>query len=67
MKTFFEKLIVHFEVIAHPAAGAWLKIGGQQRKRKATTNTSIATLSPECYNVRGLSKKAGNVRCTPAP
>ncbi len=67
MKTFLEKLIVQFETVAHPAAGTWFKAGVQQRKRKSTTNTSIATLSPECHNVRGLSKKAGNVRCTPAP
>jgi len=67
MKTFFEKLFLQFETVAHPADGSWIKTNGTLRKRKTSNQVPLAMLSPECYNVRGLSKKAGDVRRTPAP
>lgn len=67
MRTFLEKLIRQFETVTHPAAAAAFKPGATQRKRKQGGYIQLAELSPECYNVRGLSKKAGDVRRTPAP
>ena len=66
MKTLFEKLIIQFETIAHPAGG-WFKTTGTQRKRKTGNLVPLSTLSPECYNIRGLAKKSGGTRRTPAP
>lgn len=68
MKTFFEKLLVHIECIAHPAGGWFSKQTGSTRKRKAQTAGAPHTISPECYNVRGAKvKKVANHRFTPAP
>lgn len=65
MKTFFEKLMIQFGMIGHPASG--FNTNSTSRKRKINKSIQYAPLSPECYNVRGLSKKAGNVRQMPAP
>jgi hypothetical protein len=67
MKTFFEKLFVHFETVAHPAGG-WFKANEAQRKRKAAKSKSAGTPSPDCFNVRGGANKKGvYMRRTPAP
>jgi hypothetical protein len=67
MKTLFEKFISYFETVAHPAADNRFKPAATQRKRKSGTYLQLASLSPECYNVRGVTKKASDVRRTPAP
>jgi predicted cupin superfamily sugar epimerase len=65
MKTFFEKLLIQFEFISHPAGGWFSK---STRKRKSSKELSHTVLSPECYNVRGVSSKKQNFnRHTPAP
>ncbi|HYH16156.1 MAG TPA: hypothetical protein VD794_13095 [Flavisolibacter sp.] len=67
MKTFFERLFIQFEAIAHPAGGLF-KASEAQRKRKARKSPSIITPSPDCFNVRGGgSKKGMHLRRTPAP
>ena len=67
MKNLLEKLFAQFEAVAHPASGNWFKVKNIQSKRKSSKQIPFTTLSPECYNIRGLSKKAGDVRRTPAP
>ena len=68
MKTFFEKLLVHIECIAHPAGGWFSNKTGSPRKRKTETTGLQHTISPECYNVRGAkTKKVASHRYTPAP
>ncbi len=67
MKTLIEKLFAQFEMAAQPAGGILSKVKNIQSKRKSSKQIPMATLSPECYNLRGLSKKAGDVRRTPAP
>lgn len=67
MKSFIEKLLAQFEAVGHPASTNWFKAKNTQSKRKNSKQIPFATLSPECYNIRGLSKKAGDVRRTPAP
>ena len=67
MKTFFEKLFVHFEAIAHPAGGKKEKNEGST-KGKAPQSASRATLSPDSYYMRSPSaKKQNNLRRNPAP
>ena len=67
MKTFFERLLIQFEFISHPAAG-WFSKSAETRKRKSSKELPLNTLSPECYNVRGASSKKQNFnRHTPAP
>lgn len=67
MKTFFEKLIVEIETVAHPAGG-WFKAKESQRKRKVQKRIQGITPSPDCFNIRGgTSKKGVNMRRTPAP
>jgi len=67
MKTFFERLFVQIEAVAHPAGG-WFKGGEAQRKRKARKSQSAVAPSPDCFNVRGGgSKKGMHLRRTPAP
>ncbi|HVE61471.1 MAG TPA: hypothetical protein VNA26_06615 [Chitinophagaceae bacterium] len=67
MKTFFEKLLIQFEFISHPASG-WFSKNTETRKTKTTKGLSHTVLSPECYNVRGASSKKQNFdRHTPAP
>lgn len=66
MKTLFEKLLLQLTVIAHPA-GSLLRTSGSQPKRIGSKYAPEVSLSPECYNLRGRSNKAGDVRRTPAP
>lgn len=67
MKTFFERLFVQLELVAHPAGG-WFKASEAQRKRKTRKLQSAATPSPDCFNVRGGgAKKGSHLRRTPAP
>jgi hypothetical protein len=67
MKTFFEKLLIQFESISHPAGG-WFFKSAETQKRKCNKKLSNTVHSPECYNVRGLSlKKQNSNRHTPAP
>lgn len=67
MKTFFEKLFVHFDFIAHPAAG-WSANKEDDRKRKGKKKSTGGILSPDSFHMRGpASKKQGNHRKTPAP
>ena len=67
MKTLFERLRGHFEMVAHPAGG-WFKTNETQRKRKARKLKAGTTPSPDCFNVRGgNSKKGMHLRRTPAP
>jgi hypothetical protein len=56
MKTFFEKLFVHFESISHPAGG-WFKTQENSRKRKGGKSDFRPVPSPDSFNVRGGSKK----------
>lgn len=67
MKTLIEKLFAHFDMAAQPAGGILFKVKNIQTKRKSSKQIPLTTLSPECYNIRGLSKKAGDIRRTPAP
>ncbi len=66
MKTLFERLNDQFERVAHPAGG-WFKASEAQRKRKARKSKAATTPSPDCFNVRGGSKKGMHLRRTPAP
>jgi len=67
MKTFFEKLLIRFEFISHPAGG-WFSKSTETRKRKTSKELPLTGFSPESYNVRGaLSKKHISNRYTPAP
>ena len=67
MKTFFEKLLIQFEFISHPAGG-WFFKSTETGKRKTSKKLPHIVLSPECYNVRGVSsKKQNSNRHTPAP
>jgi len=66
MKTFFEKLFVHFEMISHPAGG-WFKSQENSRKRKGQKSDFRPVPSPESFNVRGGNKKGRSLRETPAP
>jgi hypothetical protein len=67
MKTLFERLLIQLDTITHPADGGWSKVGSAQKKKKNGMSLPLASLSPDCYNVRGSSKKAGDMRRTPAP
>lgn len=67
MKSFIENLFIRFESATQSTGDHFLKTSGISRKRKANRHLSFATLSPECYNLRGVSKKAGDQRRTPAP
>jgi hypothetical protein len=67
MKTFFEKLLIQFEFISHPAGG-WFSKSTETRKRKSNKEYPHTGFSPESYNVRGAtSKKQNSNRYTPAP
>ena len=67
MKTFLEKLFIHFEFISHPAGG-WFSKSTETRKRKSSRDLPHNIHSPESYNVRGAStKKQSSNRHTPAP
>jgi hypothetical protein len=68
MKTFFEKLILHFDSIAHPSGG-WLPQKAENtRKRKTAQPISIKNaVSPDCVAMRSSSKKQQQMRRTPAP
>ncbi len=67
MKTFFEKLLIQFEFISHPAGG-WFFKSTETRKRKSNNEFGRTGFSPEAYNVRGASSKKQNFnRHTPAP
>lgn len=67
MKTFFEKLLIQFEIVAHPAGG-WFKAGEMQQKRRTSKSQAAATPSPDSFNVRGRTAKKGvYLRRTPAP
>lgn len=67
MKTFFERLFVHFDFMSHPASGS-LNNKDVQRKKKTKRSGSSNILSPECCNMRGpLQKKQDYLRRTPAP
>ncbi len=67
MKTFIEKLFLQFEMALQPAAANTFKVNVTQRKRKAGQRIPLTMLSPECFNVRGTSKKVADLRRTPAP
>jgi hypothetical protein len=67
MKTLFEKLLIQLDTLTHPAEGGWSGVNTTQKKKKNGRSLPLASLSPECYNVRGSSKKAGDMRRTPAP
>lgn len=68
MKTFFEKLILHFDAIAHPSAGWLTQKTENNRKRKTSPAISIKNaVSPDCYAMRSASKKSQQLRRTPAP
>lgn len=68
MKTLLGKLLLHFDLIAHPAAGRSTQKPDNQRKRKATPPISIKnSVSPDCFAMRTPSKKQQQLRRTPAP
>jgi len=67
MKTFIEKLFLQFESAMPPMVSNPLKVSVAQRKRKAGQRIPPNMLSPECFNVRGTSKKVADLRRTPAP
>ena len=69
MKTLFEKLLIPFEFITHPAAswfGRSTPAVNPAAKARTTGRKLAPVLSPDGYNLRGGSKKGGN-RYNPAP
>lgn len=64
MNHYLRCLFTYFENVLHPAAG-W-SAEKEKRKRRTEKTTHILP-SPECFNVRGASKKNDKVRCNPAP
>ena len=68
MKTFLEKLILHIDLITHPAGGRLTQKTESQRKRKNNPSISIKnSVSPDCFAMRSPSKKQQQLRRTPAP
>jgi hypothetical protein len=67
MVRYFRSLFDLFENVLHPASG-WADSNTEKRKKKAARLTAGAlTVSPECYNIRGASKKQDKLRRNPAP
>lgn len=65
MKTFFTRLFIQFDFIAHPAGGT---SKGNDQKRKKKTTVVTGTLSPDGFNMRSpMVKKQEHMRRTPAP
>jgi len=67
MKTLFEKLLIQFTFMAHPAGGSLLRTQGAKPARTRSKHASEGTMSPDGFNLRGRAKKSGDVRRTPAP
>jgi hypothetical protein len=57
-------LFVYFENVLHPASG-WSD-NSMKRKRVSKKDNSLQS-SPECFNLRGTSKKQDKIRRSPAP
>lgn len=67
MKTFFERLMVHFDFLSNPAEGTLSK-KVSSGKRKAKKSAIHGIISPESVHMRSpSSKKGANPRHTPAP
>jgi len=70
MSSYFKKLFVRFEMMAHPASG-WFRNNAdalQKGKSKNTESSGVIPPSPDSFNVRGTwDKKNNNPRYTPAP
>ena len=66
MKTFFERLFIHFDFLSNPAEGSLGKKEGQ-RKRKAKKSPIHGIISPESVHLRSPYKKGDGSRYTPAP
>lgn len=64
MNNYLRCLFTYFENVLHPASG-WSN-ESEKRKRKTLRSAQILP-SPECFNVRGASKKNDKVRRSPAP
>jgi hypothetical protein len=64
MNTYLRCIFAYFENVLHPAAG-W-STESEKRKRKSDKADHFLP-SPECFNVRGISKKNDKVRRNPAP
>ena len=63
MKTLLEKLFVQFDFISMPASN-WFS----STEKKVQIKKSKPVLSPECFNVRGMSiKKEAHPRRNPMP
>jgi hypothetical protein len=65
MNTCIKSLMTYFEMVLHPAAG-WAD-EKQTRKRKSQKSTPSLKHSPECFNMRGISKSQEKMRRNPAP
>ncbi len=64
MNSYIRGIVIYFENVLHPAAG-W-NSDTEKRKRKAQKPNHFLP-SPECFNVRGVSKKNDAYRRNPAP
>ena len=64
MNSYIRGIFIYFENVLHPAGG-W---NSEAEKRKRKVEKSVHFLpSPECFNVRGVSKKNDSSRRNPAP
>ena len=67
MNRCLRNLFDYFEEVLHPASG-WSANNTEKRKRKSQKSYEAALQpSPECFNVRGASKKTDKLRRNPAP
>jgi len=66
MKTFFERLFIHFDFMSNPAEGSTGKKTGQ-RKKKVKKSAIQGIESPESVYLRNPYKGADSARYTPAP
>jgi hypothetical protein len=65
MNTYLRGLLIYFETVLHPANG-WSDNKGE-KKRKGLKPGAATQPSPDCFNVRGVSKKQDKTRRNPAP
>ena len=66
MKTFFGKLLIHFDLLSNPAEGNTGKKDGQ-RKKKAKKSAIQGIESPERIHLRSPQKGGDSARYAPAP
>ena len=66
MNIYLRNLILYFENVLHPAAGAQSNLNKSKAKR-STRKSGDLQLSPEGFNIRGIVKKHDKLRRNPAP